>query len=140
MRICDAEPADDAVIISLWERCGLTRPWNHPQADIDLARRTPTSTILVGWRDRIVATAMVGFDGHRAWMYYLAVEPDLQRGGFGRMIMGAAETWARAQGSPKLQLMVRNTNAAAAGFYEALGYSREDVAVFSTRFDRDTGP
>ena len=53
---------------------GLTRPWNDPNADIALALATPSSTVLAGRIDgRLVATAMVGSDGHRGWVYYLAV-------------------------------------------------------------------
>jgi hypothetical protein len=63
--------ADIPEVIALWQACGLTRPWNDPAADIALARQSPNATILVG-RDgeRILATAMVGHDGHRGWVYY----------------------------------------------------------------------
>ena len=55
----------------------------------------------------IVATAMVGHDGHRGWVYYVAVDPDSQGKGLGRAIMKAAEDWLRAAGIAKLQLLVR---------------------------------
>ena len=100
--------ADIASVATLWQRCGLTRPWNDPQADIALARRSPNATILVG-RDGngIVASAMVGHDGHRGWVYYVAVDPDRRAKGFGRAIMSAAEDFLRQAGIAKLQLMVR---------------------------------
>ena len=78
---------------------------------------------------------MVGHDGHRCWVYYLAVDPELQSIGVGRAMMQPAETWARAAGMPKVQLMVRSANAAARGFYDSLGYAVEDVAVLSRRLE-----
>ena len=126
--------------MALWERCGLTRPWNDPLADIALALGSPTSGVLVGRRDdRIVASAMVGTDGHRGWVYYLAVDPQVRRQGFGRRMMQACEAWARDRGVPKIQLMVRASNAGTIGFYTALGYLQEDTLVLGKRFDGSRG-
>jgi ribosomal protein S18 acetylase RimI-like enzyme len=122
--------------VELWRVCGLTRPWNDPYADARRALAGPTSTILAGRADaRLIATAMVGADGHRAWVYYLAASPDFRRAGFGATIMRAAEAWALARGMPKIELMVRDENAAAAGFYEAIGYVHEPVRVYSRRLE-----
>lgn len=124
----DAHEADAAV--ALWQACGLTRPWNDPHADLKLALATPTTTILAGRIDgTLVATVMAGFDGHRGWVYYLAVSPDHQRAGHGAAMMRAAEAWLRKRGVPKLNLMVRGDNLAATGFYEAIGYECSDVIV-----------
>ncbi|MBS0411907.1 MAG: GNAT family acetyltransferase [Proteobacteria bacterium] len=136
MDIGEIEDADIEAVVALWERCGLTRPWNDPYADIALARRTPTSTVLVGRRDgAIVAAAMTGSDGHRGWAYYVAAEPALQGQGLGRAMMAAVEAWARGQGVPKIQLMVRGGNTPVIGFYQALGYAQEDTVVLGKRFD-----
>jgi ribosomal protein S18 acetylase RimI-like enzyme len=129
-----AEGIDDAV--ALWRTCGLTRPWNDPQADARLALTSPASAILAGFMDgRLIATAMTGFDGHRAWVYYLAVDPALRGAGFGQAMMQACEAWAMARGAPKLQLMVRTDNAVAVGFYDAIGYEKQDVLVLGRRLD-----
>lgn len=135
LQIAPVADGDVEEVVALWEACGLTRPWNDPRADIALARRTTSSTVLVG-RDggRIVASAMAGSDGHRGWVYYVAAAPDLQRRGHGRTIMVAAEAFLREQGVPKVELMVRDDNVAARGFYERLGYSTESVVVMSRRF------
>ena len=136
MEIAPIADADLAEVVSLWERCGLTRPWNDPLADIALARASPTSDVLVGRQEgRIVASAMVGSDGHRGWVYYLSVDPDSARRGLGRAMMQACETWARKGGVPKIQLMVRQGNAATIGFYQALGYQLEETVILGKRFD-----
>jgi hypothetical protein len=134
------DEAEAAAVVALWERCGLTRPWNDPWADIALARRTATSAVLVGREaGAVAATVMVGCDGHRGWVYYLAVEPGRQGSGLGRAMMAAAEAFVQAAGAPKIQLMVRAGNAAVIGFYRKLGYLTEDIAVLGRRFDGQTG-
>jgi ribosomal protein S18 acetylase RimI-like enzyme len=136
MIIGELETGEIDAAVALWTACGLTRPWNDAHADARLALSGATSTILAGRIDgRLVATAMLGADGHRAWVYYLGVEPELQARGLGAEMMAAAERWAVDHGMPKLQLMVREDNAAAAEFYKAIGYKTEAVAVLAKRFD-----
>jgi len=126
--------------VALWEACGLTRPWNDPLADARRALDGPASTILAGRTEgRLVATAMVGADGHRAWVYYLAVDPECRGRRWGEAMMRAAERWAIERGMPKLQLMVRADNAAATRFYDAIGYVEETVTVMSRRFGDGAG-
>lgn len=117
-------------VVALWSACDLLVPWNDPVADIALARSRSNSTLLVGTDEgRIVATVMVGHDGHRGWFYYLAVDPARRRGGLGRTMVEAAERWLADAGMPKAQLMVRETNEAVVAFYERLGYARNSVIV-----------
>lgn len=126
------DPADRADAVALWHRAGLTRPWNPPEQDFDRAVTGPSSTVLGGFEDgRLAATAMVGHDGHRCWVYYAAVDPDRQATGLGRAMMEAAEAWARAAALPKIQLMVRSSNTGTLGFYDSLGYTVEDTVVLS---------
>jgi hypothetical protein len=128
--------ADVAAVAALWQRCGLTRPWNDPTSDIAFARRGPNSTILVGRRDgAIVATVMVGHDGHRGWFYYLGVDPDQQGRGFGRAMTQAAEAWLVERGIAKAQLMVRADNDRVRAFYEALGYGEQERILFAKWLD-----
>jgi ribosomal protein S18 acetylase RimI-like enzyme len=116
---------DEAV--ALWHAVGLTRPWNDPMTDLLRAMAGPASTVLAA--GALDGTVMVGTDGHRAWMYYLAVDPAQQGRGLGRALVAAAEQWAKAQGAPKLMLMVRTSNTAVTAFYEALGYEANEVAT-----------
>ncbi|GJE16889.1 GNAT family acetyltransferase [Methylobacterium marchantiae] len=114
---------DIGQVVALWHAAGVSRPWNDPARDIAFARRDPHSTVLVADRDGlIVATAMVGEDGHRGWVYYVAVDPRLRNLGLGRGIMDAAERWLIDRGVWKMQLLVREENDAVRHFYEHLGY------------------
>jgi ribosomal protein S18 acetylase RimI-like enzyme len=120
--------------VELWQQAGLTRPWNDPVADLHRALAGPNSTVLAGIdKGDLVATAMVGHDGHRGWVYYLAVRPEARRQGHGRAMMSASEAWLAERGLPKLNLMVRDENGDARGFYAALGYRRDEVVVLSRR-------
>jgi len=133
--IDDLRETEIDAAVELWRAVNLIRPWNDPYADARLALAGATSTILAGRLDgRLVATAMVGEDGHRGWVYYLAVLPERRGRRFGEAMMRAAEQWVIARGMPKLQLIVRGDNAAVINFYEAIGYKQEEVAVLSRRF------
>lgn len=125
-----ATPADAAAVTALWRACGLTRPWNDPAADFARAVAGAHSAILLTRIDTMVAASvMVGEDGHRGWVYYLAVAPDQRRAGLGRHMMKAAEGWLRARDVPKIQLMVREGNDEALAFYAALGLDRQPVVT-----------
>jgi ribosomal protein S18 acetylase RimI-like enzyme len=113
-------------VISLWSRCGLTRPWNTPARDIAFARDGSNSEVLVARLEgAVTASVMVGHDGHRGTVYYVSVEPQQQGRGFGRQVMAAAEAWLAERGVWKLNLLLRADNEKARGFYEALGYEVE---------------
>lgn len=130
-------PSEIPAAVELWQACGLTRPWNDPVGDAERALAGTTSTILAARRDdaRVVGTVMVGVDGHRGWVYYLAVSPDAQRHGWGRRLMAAAEEWLRDHDAPKVQLMVRSSNSAVLGFYASLGYTDQDTVVLGRFLD-----
>ncbi|WP_167132691.1 GNAT family acetyltransferase [Paramicrobacterium chengjingii] len=122
--------------VSLWTEAGLTRPWNDAIADCRRALRGPDSTVLAVTDDvGIVATAMVGHDGHRGWVYSLAVAERCRGHGFGAQLMSACEDWVRDRGIPKIQLMVRSENSDVLSFYGRLGYDRSDVVVLGKRLD-----
>ena len=119
---------DIPALIALWQSTNIVRPWNDPGSDIDRARRGDHSRILVGVIDgQLVASIMVGEDGHRGWVYYVAIEPAYQKCGVGRAMMKAAEDWLKSRGVAKLNLLLRSDNADAGAFYERLGYQRSDV-------------
>jgi ribosomal protein S18 acetylase RimI-like enzyme len=140
--ISSIEDDDLAEVIRLWRRAGLVREWNDPSGDIALARKERNSTILLGRREGVlVASVLVGHDGHRGWVYYVSVDPDHRSKGYGRDIMTAAENWLRGRGIAKLQLMVRGDNAKVHAFYESLGYYDQKRVTFAKWLDgRDPTP
>ena len=142
LTIAPLEDADIAAVVSLWQRCGSTRPWNDPQADIALARQGTNAAVLLGRDgDAIVASVLVGHDGHRGWVYYVTVDPEHRKKGFGRAIMTAAEDWLRARGILKLQLMVRPDNIHAQAFLRDARLRRAGTHVYAKRLDgRDPTP
>lgn len=136
MQTREAKPADKPAVIALWERCGLTRPWNDPAQDFDFALSGPSSTVIVLENDgAIVGAAMTGHDGHRGSAYYVGVEPALQRSGAGRALMTAVEDWLRGRGVWKLNLLVRRENEGVVRFYETLGYGDQDCVALGKRLD-----
>lgn len=134
--IREIEAGEEPAVVALWRACELVRPWNDPDADLSMALATATATVLVAAEgERLSGSVMVGFDGHRGWIYYLAVDPSARRAGLGRTLMAAAQAWLRERGAPKLQLMVREGNEAALGFYAALGLEPQPVVVLGRRLD-----
>lgn len=132
---------EQETVVGLWQACGLTRPHNDPRRDIEKAKAKPNSEILVGVYDgRIVASVMVGHDGHRGTVYYVSADPDVQGKGFGRDIMSAAETWLKDQGIWKLNLMIRADNVAVQSFYETIGYDVEIRTVMAKWLDPSAKP
>ncbi|HEU0148235.1 MAG TPA: GNAT family acetyltransferase [Bradyrhizobium sp.] len=136
LSISPIEDDDVAAVISLWQRCDLTRPWNDPASDIAFARRGDNAAILLGRvSGAIAASVMVGHDGHRGWVYYVAVDPDHRGKDYGRVIMAAAEDWLRQRGVAKLMLLVRSDNAKVQAFYEALDYLEQDRILYAKWLD-----
>jgi hypothetical protein len=136
LSITAIEDHDIPDVAALWLRCGLTRPWNDPTGDIALARKEPNATVLLGRKEgAVVASVLVGHDGHRGWVYYVSFDPDHRFKGYGRDIMTAAEDWLRARGIAKLQLMVRGNNAKVHAFYEQLGYYDQRRVTFAKWLD-----
>jgi ribosomal protein S18 acetylase RimI-like enzyme len=119
-----ARTEDEAAVIALWRACGLVASWNDPVADFRRALGRGHSDILIAAdpAGTIVGAAMVGHDGHRGWIYYLAADPARRRRGIGRKLVAAAQTWLRERDIPKLQLMIREMNTEVIRFYERIGF------------------
>jgi ribosomal protein S18 acetylase RimI-like enzyme len=131
-------PADEERVVQLWRECGLTRPWNDPHKDIARKLGEQPELFLVATVDgRVIGTVMAGFDGHRGWVNYLAVDPALQRQDIGHALMDETERLLIARGCPKLNLQVRADNAGVIDFYRKLGYVEEDMVSMGKRLIRD---
>jgi ribosomal protein S18 acetylase RimI-like enzyme len=140
MLIRPFRPGDEAAVIALWKRCELVRPWNDPHKDIRRKLQVRPDLFLVGLvGDHIVASVMAGYEGHRGWLNYLAVDPAHQRRGYARAIVAEAERLLSAAGCPKINLLVRNSNHGVIEFYRKLGYAADEVTSMGKRLEHDEG-
>ena len=102
---------DFAAVIELWNACHLLRAHHDPAREIAFVRAATNGELFLAFEDeRLAGSIHVGHDGHRAWMYRLAVAPALRRRGIGRALVAQAEAWAVARGLPKLMLLIREEN------------------------------
>jgi ribosomal protein S18 acetylase RimI-like enzyme len=125
---------DETQVIQIWTDCGLVVPWNDPKADIKRKLAVQRHLFLVGCVEgKVVATVMAGYEGHRGWINYLAVKPDHQGTGIGRLMVQEAERLLRAEGCPKINLQVRSANDKVINFYESIGYKIDDVLSLGKR-------
>ena len=140
LEIRAAHDRDIEDIVSLWRAAELTVPHNDPYEDIRFCRETRHGEVLLGLADGVIAASvLVGHDGHRGWIYYLATHPDHRGQGHGRIMIDAAEAWLTARGVPKVQLMIRETNTDVKAFYDRLGYAEEPRMIMTKRFVDHTG-
>jgi ribosomal protein S18 acetylase RimI-like enzyme len=138
MPVREFADADEDAVVELWQRCGLVRAWNDPRKDIARKRRVQRELFLVAELDgAIVGSVMGGYEGHRGWVNYLAVDDARRRSGLGRRLMDEVETRLRALGCPKLNLQVRGDNRAALAFYQKLGFAVDDAVSLGKRLERD---
>jgi len=132
------EATDTEDVVALWEECGLVRPWNDPRKDIARKLKVQPELFLVAsGAGRVVGSVMAGYDGHRGWVYYLAVSPSHRKLSLGRQLMQAVERLLTEMGCPKLNLMVRTSNAEVLEFYRSLDYGQDDVVTLSRRLITD---
>ncbi|WP_182066138.1 GNAT family acetyltransferase [Curtobacterium sp. ME12] len=141
-RIRPFRTEDTDAVVALWESCDLVRPWNDPRRDIARKLTVQSELFLVAEPDgsdtaEVVAAGMAGFDGHRGWVNYLAVRPDLQGSGLGRTLMAEFERLLTDLGCPKLNLQVRTGNEQVLGFYAALGYTDDRTVSLGKRLIPD---
>ena len=136
-RIRPFRDGDEGDVIALWKTCELFRPWNDPGRDIESARAAGSCEIFVAvageGEGSIIGSVMAGYDGHRGWVYYLAVSPDHRSRRLGGMLMRHAENWLEGLGAPKVMLMIREENEGVRRFYDGLGYEVEKRTIMSRR-------
>jgi len=138
MKIRAFKEEDKFAVIQLWDACGLTRPWNDPVKDINRKLAVQPELFLVGELDnRIMASSMAGYDGHRGSVYYLAIAPEQQGKGYGQLLMEKIEALLIEKGCPKLNIVVRCSNDAVLSFYSRLGYKPDEVVSFGKRLIPD---
>ena len=134
----DFDLADAALVIELWQECGLTRPWNDPLEDIERKLTDRNGAFwVVCHGSAVIASVMIGYDGHRGTINYLAIEPTFQRSGVGAELMRRAEAFLVSIGCPKVSFCVRKDNRAVLSFYTGLGYAAEDIHFLGKRLILD---
>lgn len=138
MQIRQYKPSDESSLIALWHACGLVRSWNDPRKDIRRKLTVQPELFLVGIiEEKLVASVMAGYDGHRGWVNYLAVDPASRKSGHGRALMEKVEHELKAMGCPKLNLQVRTSNHEVLAFYRRLGYLQDDAVSLGKRLIPD---
>jgi ribosomal protein S18 acetylase RimI-like enzyme len=138
MAIRQFRPGDTDAVIDLWQRCDLVVPCNDPAKDIARKLNVGADLFLVDERDGdIVGSVMGGYEGHRGWVNYLAVNPSHQRKGIGRALMAEVEIKLIELGCPKINLQVRATNQAVIAFYESLGFANDNAVGLGKRLEED---
>lgn len=141
MLIRPFQESDADAVVALWRRCGLTRPWNDPYKDIARKLQVQRELFLVGEQDgEVVAAVMAGYEGHRGWVNYLAVDTACRGRGVGRRLMEHVEALLLDRGCPKLSLLVRSSNEEVLRFYRALGYLQDEAVPLGKRLIPDTPP
>jgi ribosomal protein S18 acetylase RimI-like enzyme len=138
MQIRPFQVGDELGVIALWHQCDLIRPWNDPHKDICRKLAINRNMFLVGsFEGRIIASLMVGYEGHRGWLNYLAVAPEYRGRGFAKLLVAAAEILLQNAGCPKINLQVRTSNQGVIEFYRRIGYSVDDVVSMGKRLVSD---
>ena len=131
-------PEDENVVIELWRKCNLVRPWNDPKRDIERKLKVNPELFFVGLiENKIVATAMAGYEGHRGWVNYLAVDLDYHGRTLGQQIMETIENKLLAVGCPKINILIRADNKEAVKFYKSIGYKTEEIVIMGKRLVTD---
>jgi ribosomal protein S18 acetylase RimI-like enzyme len=130
--------ADKATLVSLWQLCELTVPWNNPYKDIARKLKIQPELFLVGVQNSLlIASVMGGYDGHRGWINYLAVHPDFQGQGYAQQMMKSVESELRKIACPKINLQIRSGNAKVMKFYQKLGFTDDRVLSMGKRLEED---
>ena len=130
--------SDEAAVIALWTACNLVVSHNNPRKDIARKLQVNPEWFLIGEQDgQIVATCMVGYEGHRGWINYLAVSPSVQRRGLASQMMEEAEKILSKAGCPKINLQIRSTNLQVIEFYKSLGFKIDEVTGMGKRLESD---
>jgi ribosomal protein S18 acetylase RimI-like enzyme len=138
MDIRPFEHQDTDALVKLWERCGLTRPQNNPRLDIERKLKVQSQWFFVGLINKvIIASVMAGYEGHRGWINYLAIDPAYQRSGLGHQLVQKVEQCLLEAGCPKINLQIRLENTDAIAFYKSLGYEKDEVVSYGKRLILD---
>ena len=129
------------MVVQLWNDCGLVTAANNPFKDIQRKLKVQSDLFFVAVeKNKVVGTVMGGYEGHRGWINYLAVDPAYQKSGIGLELMKKVEQKLKNLGCPKINLQIRESNAKVRAFYEKIGYSQDKVLSYGKRLIQDSKP
>ena len=129
---------DEEALVSLWNMCKLTVPWNTAYKDIARKLKVQSDLFLMGYlEDKLIASIIAGYDGHRGWINYFAVHPDFQQRGYGKQLMDNVENKLRELGCPKINLQIREGNDKVLSYYQKLGFVEEKRINMGKRIEND---
>ena len=132
------QEGDEEALVSLWNMCKLTVPWNNPYKDIARKLKVQAELFLVGYlEDKLIASVMAGYDGHRGWINYFAVHPDFQARSYGKLLMDNVENGLRELGCPKINLQIREGDDKVFSYYQKLGFVEEKRINMGKRLEDD---
>jgi ribosomal protein S18 acetylase RimI-like enzyme len=138
MEIREYQESDEKEVIELWFKCNSMIPGSNPKRDIERKLKVDRDLFLVGnVNGKIVASVMGGYEGHRGWINFLAVDPKYQRRSYGRLIMEAVEERIKEKGCPRINLQVGSSNKDVIEFYQAIGYTDDNVIGLGKRLKED---
>ena len=128
MIIREYESRDWTEVVTIWrEVFAYGAPHNDPERSLRNKVAADDGLLFVAEEaGRAVGTVMGGYDGHRGWIYSLAVLPAYRGAGVGRQLVDAVVTELASRGCVKVNLQVTGANRGVVGFYEKLGFSVED--------------
>lgn len=136
MNVRKFQDKDRESLIALWRQVFPDDPPHNDPAQVLAAKLQVDDLIFVAEvDDQITGACMAGYDGHRGWLYAVAVSPGHRRTGTGTLLVTAALAELKTLGCIKVNLQIRSTNTAVAAFYKALGFAPEDrlsMGVFIT--------
>ena len=126
-------------VIQLWQTAfGYEDAHNAPDLVIDKKLAVADGLFFVALVDEVVAgTVMAGYDGHRGWLYSVAVHPSQRQQGLGAALVRFAEAALAARGCLKINLQIRGGNDSVAAFYESLGFVIEDRISMGKKVSRN---
>ncbi|OLC09422.1 MAG: hypothetical protein AUH39_04665 [Chloroflexi bacterium 13_1_40CM_67_9] len=132
MEIRDLRGSDGDELRALWRACGIRdRPGDDDESLAAMASRNPGLCIVGREGDRVVASALAGFDGRRGWLYHVATHPEVRHRGIATRLVRTIEDRLRAIGCRKLNLIVWDGEEDAMAFWSSIGYRREKLVEYA---------
>ena len=126
------------VVVKLWHACNLVTPQNDPVEDIEKKMNFQPNLFFIGLMDgKVTGSIMVGYEGHRGWINYLAVTPENQRRGYGKKLVRKAINELKKIGCQKINLQVRRNNVEVIDFYKRIGFKEDDVVSLGMRLNAE---